>query len=137
MPEICYKVIPSSFLKQEIESLNRESSGNAVVFCVQITMPSAQEWKGLGSIPIGNCLPAESWKRITSVLWESPTASSILFLCTNQPLHIVYCPISLLILFPVKHLINGKGTVIGKNKTKHTHPFAVFTCTLEHGTKLH
>lgn len=76
-------------------------------------------------------------KENNSVLWESPTATNILFLYTNQPLHIVYCSISLLILFPVKHLINGKGTVIGKSKTKHTHPFGVFTCTPEHETKLH
>lgn len=52
MPEICYKVIPSSFLKQEVENPNREISGNAEVFCVQFTTPLAQERKELGSIHV-------------------------------------------------------------------------------------
>lgn len=55
MPEICYKVIPSTFLKQEIEKLNRETSGNAAVFCVQTMTTLAQERKGLGSIHLADC----------------------------------------------------------------------------------
>lgn len=118
VPEICCKVILSSFLKQKIENLNRETSGNVEVFCVQMLTPLAQELKGLGSIRVANCLPAESWKRTTSELWDSPTGSNILFLYTNQPLYIVYCPISRPILFPVKHLINEKGTVKGKKQNR-------------------
>lgn len=68
MPEMCYKVILLSFFKQEIQNLNRQNSGNAAVFCVQMKTPLAEKIKGLGSVYLANCLPVKPWKSITAVI---------------------------------------------------------------------